>query len=521
MWGRVVRPVVVLLAAGLLMVALLGMPGGDGPLRSTPVAVASGDELGSVGEYHSLTPARILDTRRWDARPVTGRDGREFDVAVLGLGGLPAPLDADGDGVDDRVLAVAVNVTVVAPSEAGFLSARGAGTSDGGASLLNFPAGVDMPNSAVLRPGVDGRLTLSLVTPAGSGTADVLIDVFGWFSTAEHPVRGARLVPVRPERLADTRKADGPLGVRGVLTVPIRGAGPVPSSPTVVAALVNLTGVNDLPGARDTYLSVVPERPVGVPATSNLNLGPGVVKPVTAIVPVGADGAIRVVNWDGSVHVLVDVFGYLVTGADAASRAGRVIPLEAPYRILDTRQDRWGDIPMPPDHTEVWSFAGFVESVSAVGGALGPQSAVIGNLTATGLRSSSTARVASGFVSVAPDDGRSFPDVSNINLVPGRDVANMALLPYGGDGADRHRVRMFNAFGNVDVIFDATAVVLDERPEPPPTTSTTTSSTTTTSVPATTTSPPASTSSTSTSSTTSSTSSTSTTSSTTIAPTTT
>ena len=521
MCGRVVRPVVVILAAGLLVVAFLGVSGGDGPLRTTPVAMASGDALGSVGEYHSLTPARILDTRGWDARPVTGRDGREFDVTVLGLGGLPSPLDADGDGIDDRVLAIAVNVTVVGPTRAGFLSARGAGTSDGGASLLNFPAGVDVPNSAVLRPGDDGRLTLSLITPTGSGTADVLIDVFGWFSTADHPVRGARLVPVRPERLADTRKSGGPIGARGVLTVPIRGAGPVPSSPTVVAALVNLTGVNDLAGARDTYLSVVPERPVGVPTTSNLNIGPGVVKPVTAIVPVGADGSIRVVNWDGSVHVLVDVFGYLVTGADAATRAGRVIPLEAPYRILDTRQDQWGDIPMPPDHIEVWSFSGFTESVTAGGLALGPQSAVIGNLTATGLRAPSVDRVASGFVSVAPDDGRSFPDVSNINLVPGRDVANMALLPFGGDGADRHRVRMFNAFGNVDVIFDATAVVLDDRPEPPPTTSTTSTSVPTTT---TTTSPPASTSSTSTSTSTTSTSTTSTSTtstSTTLAPTTT
>ena len=518
MLGRIVRPVVVILAAGLLVVAFLGVPGGDGPLATAPVAVASGDALGSVGEYHSLTPVRILDTRRWDARPVTGREGREFDVAVLGLGGLPAPLDADGDGVDDRVLAVAVNVTVVGPTRGGFLSARGVGTADGGASLLNFPPGVDVPNSAVLRPGVDGRLTLSLITPTGTGTADVLIDVFGWFSTAEHPVRGARLVPVRPERLADTRKSGSPLGVRGVLTVPIRGAGPVPSSPTVVAALVNLTGINDLAAARDTYLSVVPERPIGVPATSNLNLGPGVVKPVTAIVPVGADGSIRVVNWDGSVHVLVDVFGYLVTGEDAATRAGRVIPLEAPYRILDTRSEPWGDVPMPPDHTEVWSFAGFTESVTAGGVALGPQSAVIGNLTATGLRAPSVDRVASGFVSVAPDDGRSFPDVSNINLIPGLDVANMALLPFGGDGADRHRVRMFNAFGNVDVIFDATAVVLDERPEPPPTTSTTSTSVPTT----TTTSPPASTSSTTSSTSTTSTTSTSTTStSTTLAPTTT
>ena len=195
-------------------------------------------------------------------------------------------------------------------------------------------------------------------------------------------------------------------------------------------------------------------------------------------------------------HVLVDVFGYLVTGADASTRAGRVIPLESPFRLLDTRQERWGDIPLPPDHVDPISFAGFVESVTAAGAPLGPQSAVIGNLTATGLRSSSLDPVVSGFVSIAPEDGRGFPDVSNLNVVPGLDVANMALVPFGSVGDDPARVRVYNAFGYVDVIFDATAVVLDEWPEPPATSTTT--STTTSSTTSTTTSTP-STSSTSTS----------------------
>ncbi|MEY2974315.1 MAG: hypothetical protein RIR49_735, partial [Actinomycetota bacterium] len=292
---RTARRVAVPVLLGLLVTGVARLVTGGAVVGSVPIAVASADGLGAVGEYHPLVPARILDTRQRSARPATGPDGREFDVDVLGLGGLPAPTDADGDGIDDRVLAVAVNVTVVGPTRAGFLSARGTGTADGGASLLNFQTGADVPNSAVLRPGQDGRLTLTLVTPTGVGSADVLIDVFGWFSAERYPVRGARLVPVQPERLADTRKSGGPLGPRGVLTVPVRSTGPVPSSPAVVAVLVNLTAVNDLPGARDTYLSLVPERPVGVPATSNLNVAPGATRPVTAIVPVGSDGSIRVV----------------------------------------------------------------------------------------------------------------------------------------------------------------------------------------------------------------------------------
>ena len=75
--------------------------------------------IGAGGEYHALTPARILDTRdpNLDVTPggrkptaSVGGDAT-FDVRIVGRGGLPDFVDNNNDCVDDNVLAVAVNVT--------------------------------------------------------------------------------------------------------------------------------------------------------------------------------------------------------------------------------------------------------------------------------------------------------------------------------------------------------------------------------------------------------------------------
>ncbi len=147
----------------------------------------------------------------------------------------------------------------------------------------------------------------------------------------------------------------------------------------------------------------------------------------------------------------------------------------------------------------------FVERVAVNGSWIGPQSAVIGNLTATGLRQESAIAVGSTFVTVSPAGG-SLPDASILNVVPGRDVANMALVTFGATSEADRAVVFRNAFGYVDLVLDAAAVVLDEWPEPTTTSSTSTSTTT---------------SSTSTTTTTTSTTTSSTTTSTSVSPATT
>jgi hypothetical protein len=303
----------------------------------------------------------------------------------------------------------------------------------------------------------------------------VLIDVFGWFSTNAHPESGARLVPAGPGRLYDSRPLGDPLGPRETLRLPIRGADAVnptvrdivPDDPNVIGVVVNVTGVNARPASTTTHVSVVPELPAGGgdPRTSNLNLRPGQVKANLVLVPIGADGAIRIVNRAGETDVVVDVVGYLVRGRPVDTRAGRVVPLTAPLRVLDTRRPEWGAAPLGAARAEDWSFAAFAADVKVGGVALGRQSAAIGNLTATGLQRppgwfGPIATHLTVYPTPAGGGAGAPPQASNVNLAEGESVPNLALLRYGGDAADPYQIRVFNRNGLVHYLIDVAAVVL-------------------------------------------------------------
>jgi hypothetical protein len=418
----------------LAVAALVGVSSFVVAATSSPaVPVAAQSALGAGGEYHPLLPGRIFDSRNGvnDVAPLgakpTSPQGRTFDVDILGQGGVPAEVG----GVNSDVLAVVANVTVVGSTLDGYLSIFPTGAAPGESSLLNFAPREAVPNLAVLGVGAGGRSTISLVTPAGVGSAHVLIDVFGWISTSQYgdtADSGARFVPVDPSRALDTRSAPTPAGWQGgramgtmeQLTLPIRGAnGVVPNSSNVTGVMVNVTAVNNQPGSVPTFLTVTPTpTPAGVePSTSVTNVSAGQVKANMAIVPVGDDGAIRIFNRSGSNHVIVDVLGYLERGAPETTRAGRVIPLDAPFRVFDTRQPAFGAAPLGFSTKEDWSFKAFADSVLLNNAAVGPQSALLGNLTATGLQPLYPGQPVTSYMTVYPGNG-SPPNSSNLNITP-------------------------------------------------------------------------------------------------------
>jgi len=424
-------------------------------------SVSADGGLGAGGEYHPLTPERIFDSRPGSsindvaplgAKPI-GTNEPSFDLALLGKGGVPASAN--------DVLAVAVSITIASPSSGGYLTAIPTG-SVGTSSVLNFVAGQTVPNLAIVRGGTDGKLTVKIRGDA-AGTANVLVDVLGWFSTSSYVTgtpggeRGARLVVVNPARILDTRNT-APLGPGAQLTLPFRGASAagttVPNDLSVVGALINLTAVAPTVG---TFVSVVPTAPVGPPSTSNLNVAAGRVQANMVMVPVGPDGAIHLYNSSGDTNLLVDVMGYLQTGAPESTRAGRVIPLTAPYRALDTRQPAFGGVPLGPAQAEDWSFAAFAASVNIGGVAVGKQLALLGNLTNASLaRQYPTVKVEPGFLTVYPADAPSLPVVSNLNNYESAAIPNMALIKYGAN----QTVRVYNAGGYAHYILDVSAVVL-------------------------------------------------------------
>ena len=467
---RSIRHLKRLAGASLLVLAVTASPlGSSGVLPSVPIAAAA-DGLGAGGEYHALTPARIFDSRPGlpgsendvsplGAKPITN-GGSTFDIQLLGKGGIPS---AASD-----VLAVAVNITVVDPTSQGWLNAYGKDAPAGTAAIVNYVAGQTVPNLSIVRPGAEGKLTIKLA--AGSGSAHVVVDVFGWFSTSSAAQLGARLVPVTPGRVMDTRTGLGrsstnPMGGGEFTTLKIRGvdavdpvrADIVPDDAKVVGVVLNLAGVNNLATSIPTHISIVPSDTGGAkPGTANLNLAKGQVKSNMVIVPVDpTDGSIRVYNNSGTTHVVLDVVGYLIDGQPVSSRAGRVVPLSAPYRVFDTREQQWGGVPLGPGQAEDWSFADFAKSVTIGGVEVGNQSGVIGNLTSASLARQYANQAVGSFLTVYPSDSDR-PTSANLNMIEGAPVPNMVIMKYSSTTT----VRVYNYAGYNHYVYDASAVIL-------------------------------------------------------------
>lgn len=482
LFGRVGLVLTLALAAGVASIAVGGSASSDASLI-----------LGNAGEFHPVTPARVLDTRsatrindvdRPGVKTAARGQGSTFEVTVLGRGGLPSV--AQGRSV----YAIAVNVTVVDPTVDGYLRMWGTGNDEGSSSTVNFVPGLTVPNTAIVAPGRDGKVSIKLVSGSPTdGRAHVLIDVVGWFSTADHPTQGSRLIPVNPTRLYDTREAPrrAPIGARQSIPLQVRGAGPVPADQNVAGVVVNLTGVNTTSSSTGTFVSALPTSPSGMPSTSNLNLNRGQVKANLAFVPVGPDGRIHLYNANGSVHLVVDVVGYLQP-RNPQTRAGRVIPLASPFRVFDTRAPQFPGGQLGPGEGEDWSFAAFANDVKvpvASGGTqvVGAQSGIIGNLTATELRpradwpSWSTVETYLTAYPTPPDRAPGRPPlVSNLNLGTGIAVPNLALLRYGGPEVGSCgratsqqvsrsicQVRFYNNNHHVHYLFDAAAVILADE----------------------------------------------------------
>ena len=230
---------------------------------------------------------------------------------------------------------------------------------------------------------------------------------------------------------------------------------------------MNVTGVNTFGRSVPTYISALPKRVKAgdKPSTSTVNLQVGQVRANLAILPVGSDGSITLFNLDGEIRLVVDVMGYLIDDKPVGTNEGRVVPLVAPFRAFDTRQVEFNAQPLGPGRAEDWSFDSFVQDVNINGEWVGAQSGLLGNLTATGLqRQYSWAPVAS-FMTAYPTptsgDGKP-PQISNVNIVEGDTVPNLALLRYGGGSKDPNRLRFYNRAGYVDYLLDVYAVVLSD-----------------------------------------------------------
>ncbi len=404
-----------LLATVALVAALVVVPVGSAPAATGP---------GGGGEFTAITPTRVLDTR----------SGIGFKGAVQHGLNYAARVTAPTHVPDANILAVAMNVTVIQPTAPGWLAVWPWGVPRPLASNLNFSTGQTVANLVVSGVNATGAIGIFL----SAGATHVVIDIVGYYGSDGVAKRGARLIPITPNRLLDTRSG-APIASGQTRTLAIRGR----SAPTsAIGVVVNVTVIS--PGAPG-YLAVFPGP--GKPNTSNVNYVRGVTRANLVMTGLGTDGAIRIYA-SATTHVAVDLVGYFRTGDGASTYVGRVVPLSAPFRAFDTREygTRLG-----PLQREAWNFQPFVSSLTDGGAPVGPITGLVMNVT-------TTAATAPSYLTLFPND-KSLPRTSNINIVAGQTIPNLVVVPLS-TASPPHELAAYNFGGFVHYLSDVTAVIL-------------------------------------------------------------
>lgn len=375
---------------------------GTGP---GPPSALSAPVTANPVSFVPVPPARAVDSRIGLGTTAAPWGPGETRV----LSGVPAVAD----------VAVALNVTAVHPSAATHLTVWPAGRPRPLASNLNIPAGDVRPAAVIVSAGPGGAVAVF----NNAGSVDVVIDVVGYFA-ATGPQDRFGSVP--PTRLLDSRESEawGPAHTAALQVA--GGTTGVPADATAVA--VNLTVTSP------TTATHIVAWPAGtaMPATSNLNVGPGQTAANFAIVSVGTGGNVNLYNNSGSADLIVDVVGWFGPTGTAS-----LIPV-TPTRVLDSRNGVGG-------YTTPWGPHQNRPVIVGRADAMLTQSAAIVNLTAV---FPSAATHITGWAT-----GAAAPPTSNLNLPAGDVRANVAIVSTGpGDS-----ITLSNNDGNTDLLADVLA----------------------------------------------------------------
>lgn len=263
--------------------------------QRTQVIVDVQGYFGASSSYLTVPPARLQDTRR-SGSPVHPAE-TVLAVPVVGVAGVPV-----------NAVAVALNVTITDNAVAGYASVYPCDAPQPSPiALVNFLAGITMPNFAVVKPAADGTVCVSTNVPAS-----IVVDAFGYLPA------GSPVIAAAPTRLVDTRSGSR-LAQNTDLVVPIVGATGLPTG--AAAAVLNVTA------ATPSAAGFIVAYPCGTPTdASTLNVVAGSNVSNTAIVAPGAGGAVCVRS-NIETDILVDVTGWILDGYAGLT----------PWRAYDSR----------------------------------------------------------------------------------------------------------------------------------------------------------------------------------------
>ncbi|SCL22238.1 hypothetical protein GA0070616_2499 [Micromonospora nigra] len=318
-----------------------------GWLGSNNVTVKLGAD-GKVSIYnHAGSTDVVVDVVGFYAgdNSLTNRNGgqyepywpeRYWDTREDGLGKPPAgttleyALEFNEPGYNEHVKAFVLNITAVAPTKGGFLTAWSGKGSRPNASTVNYAAGKVVPNLAyVTTTPCTGGEEGGWCTPGSpkfsiytSAAAHVLVDMVGVVDdgTSEY---GLRFKPLSPTRIVDSRSG---LGTPSALGANVTRTIVPPAEmldPQTAALATNVTAVSPTNSTVVRAWPYYDEAPM--PLTSNLNPEARQTVANAVLPPLGQNYAFNVHNLSGSTHLLVDVVGSfyyleLPEGGAAAAR---------------------------------------------------------------------------------------------------------------------------------------------------------------------------------------------------------
>lgn len=377
------------------------------PYRTWFTVGADGDR------FTPMEPYRLMDTR-WDdwrvepGEPITLDLSRNVPRGVTAVVLNVASTQADHVG----------NVRVY-PSESEQVPR---------VANLNVVPGVDQSNLVTVALGEERAVDLL----AEGMSTHLVVDIAGYY------IRGGAtgFVPMAPKRMLDMRDGTGGvppgrLGAGRFVDIQVTGRNGVPADATAVVFNLAATGVTGRTHVR-AYPTPAASEDQTPPDIANLNVDRGRDQANLVTVRVGEGGKVRLYTHSAALFLVADVAGYYSPTGDHG-----FVPV-APQRIADSRIG----LGFPQGHLR----AGTATQLTVAGGGVVPADAATAvlNVAATQVRGQTHVRA---FPTTVP---ATLPDVSTLNLVPGRDESNHAFVRVG----DRGRVTFYPWSSDVQLVVD-------------------------------------------------------------------
>ncbi len=178
---------------------------------------AGGGAASIPGSFQANVPNRVLDTRVASDVTAGAAVGHGREVSLKVTGSHPSSTGAPVV-VPEDASAVVLNVTAVAPTEAGYVTAYPNGSARPLASNVNFARETTaVPNLVTVKVGDAGKVNLYVGTDPDpvNGKVHLIADIVGCYVGGEATQPGT-FVPLTPKRILDSRDGAGMVAKLGI-----------------------------------------------------------------------------------------------------------------------------------------------------------------------------------------------------------------------------------------------------------------------------------------------------------------